>query len=405
MAAADTTRVLLVAPQFTGQSFWSYKKSCKVAGLKYPTIPLGLLTVAALLPPSWQLRFIDRNAEALEPTDLDWADLIMTGGMLPQQFDILNVVNMAHAHGKPIVVGGPDVTSSPHVYERADFRMLGEAELIIDEFVNAWRAGTRKGVLEAEKFQADVTKTPIPRYDLINFDNYVYVGVQFSRGCPFNCEFCDIIELFGRVPRVKTPAQILAELDRLYELGYRGHVDFVDDNLIGNKKALRQLMPELIAWQKAHRFPFAFSTEASINLADDERLLNDLREANFFLVFVGIESPDADTLVSMQKKQNTRRNLVTSCGRSTSRHHGHCRSHRRLRPEKESTAAGILDYIESGPLPMFLLSLLYALPNTQLSRQLGRKGACMPATVSPLRPTSTTYPGSISRQYGPAAIS
>lgn len=371
----DSCMVLIISPQFNALSFWSYKKACEVAGVKYPTIPLGLLTVAALLPSSWQIRFVDRNAEALKPADLGWADLVMTGGMLPQQRDMLDLIDLAHTHGKPIVVGGADATSSPHVYAGADFRVLGEAELVIDDFVNAWRSGQRKGVFEAEKFQADVTKTPIPRYDLLNFRNYLYVGVQFSRGCPFNCEFCDIIELFGQVPRAKTNEQILAELNALYNLGYRGHVDFVDDNLIGNKKALRRLIPELIAWQKARNFPFAFSTEASVNLADDDQLLQNLREANFFAVFVGIESPDADTLLSMQKKQNTRRNLLESL------HKIYSAGIFVVSPfiigfdtENASAASGIIDCVEAAPLPIFMLNLLYALPNTQLTRRLAKEG-------------------------------
>ena len=373
--AEDSPKVLLVGPHFSVLSFWSYKKTCEVAGFKYPTAPLGLLTVAALLPASWQIRFVDRNADELAPADLDWADLVMTGGMLTQQRDILNLIDMAHAHGKPIAVGGSDPTSSPHVYAKADFRVIGEAELIIDDFIAAWRSGARKGDFEAEKFQADVTKTPIPRYDLLNFKNYVYIGVQFSRGCPFNCEFCDIIELFGRVPRAKTTAQVLAELDRLYELGYRGHVDFVDDNLIGNKKALRRLIPELVAWQKARNYPFAFSTEASINLADDDKLLEDLQECNFFMVYVGVESPDPDTLVSMQKKQNTRRSLVDSLRKINASGIAVTAGFvLGFDPEKGSTADGILDYIEAGPLPIFMLSLLYALPNTQLTRRLAKEG-------------------------------
>ena len=152
----------------------------------------------------------------------------------------------------------------------------------------------------------------MPRFDLLKFENYLYVGVQYSRGCPFTCEFCDIIELYGRVPRTKTTLQILAELDRLYALGYRGHVDFVDDNLIGNKKALKQFLPSLKEWQEEHDYPFEFSTEASVNLADDDELLHMMRDADFFAVFVGIESPDPETLVAMKKKQNTRRNLVDS---------------------------------------------------------------------------------------------
>ena len=188
--------------------------------------------------------------------------------------------------------------------------MLGEAEDVIDDFIAAWQRGERSGVFRAEKFQVDVTKTPIPRFDLLKLEHYLYICVQYSRGCPFTCEFCDIIELYGRNPRAKTNEQMLAELDRLYELGYRGHVDFVDDNLIGNKKALRLFLPELKAWQEAHDYPFEFSTEASLNLADDDELLEMLKQANFFAIFVGIESPDPETLMQMRKKQNTRRNIA-----------------------------------------------------------------------------------------------
>ena len=171
------------------------------------------------------------------------------------------------------------MTSSPHVYATADFQVRGEAEEIMKDFVAAWERGERSGIFTAEKFQTDVTKTPLARYDLLNLKDYLYVCVQYSRGCPFTCEFCDIIELYGRKPRTKANAQMLAELDRLYELGHRGHVDFVDDNLIGNKKALKTFLPELKAWQEAHNFPFEFSTEASLNLSDDDELLEMLSSA------------------------------------------------------------------------------------------------------------------------------
>src|ERR1700733_15699709 len=161
----------------------------------------------------------------------------------------------------------------------------------------------REGQFEAEKFQTDVTRSPIPRFDLLKFDDYLHIGVQFSRGCPFTWEFCDILELYGRVPRAKTNAQMLAELDELYRLGYRGHVDFVDDNLIGNKKAVKAFLPELATWLDAHEGPFEFTTEASINIADDAELLRLLNRANFVGVFVGIESPDTATLVGMRKKR------------------------------------------------------------------------------------------------------
>src|SRR5258706_10583590 len=369
------SKVLLIAPRFTAHSFWSWSHACEATGVGYPTAPLGLITVAALLPKSWSVRLIDRNIEESTTADLDWVDMVMNGGMLPQQLEMLELIRICRARGKPIVVGGADPTSSPHIYEEADFRVLGEAEDIIEQFIAAWNAGARSGVFEAEKFQVDVTRSPIPRFDLLKRHRYFYIGLQFSRGCPFNCEFCDIIELFGRVPRAKSNEQMLNELETLYRLGYRGHVDFVDDNLVGNKKALRKFLPDLIQWQRAHNYPFLLSTEASINLADDQPLLGLMRDANFFAMFVGIESPDTDTLVSMQKKQNTRRSLAESIQRI----------YRAgilvaggfivgFDSERGSVADGIVDCIEDVPLPICMLNLLYALPNTQLTRRLQREG-------------------------------
>jgi radical SAM superfamily enzyme YgiQ (UPF0313 family) len=230
-------RVLLVYPKFVPNSFWNYTDTCKLLDARYPAAPLGLITVAALLPQHWQFKLVNRNTENLSSDDIAWADMVMTGGMLNQQPDCQRIIKLCHAHGKPVVVGGPDVTSSPHLYQAADFQVLGEAEDVIKDFVATWEHGERSGIFTAEKFQVDVTKTPMPRFDLLNFSHYLYICVQYSRGCPFTCEFCDIIELYGRRPRTKSNAQMLAELERLYELGYRGHVDFVDDNLIGNKKA------------------------------------------------------------------------------------------------------------------------------------------------------------------------
>jgi radical SAM superfamily enzyme YgiQ (UPF0313 family) len=370
---------LLVFPKFNPNSFWRLQAVCDIWGARCPAPPLGLITVATLLPASWNLRLVDRNAEELTDADLAWADLVMTGGMLPQQDDTLAVIEMCRVRGKPVVVGGPDAMSSPDVYARADFRVLGEAEGLLDRFVEAWSAGARSGVFEGVKFQADVTTSPTPRFDLLNFKNYLYVGVQFSRGCPFNCEFCDIIELYGRVPRAKTNEQMLVELETIYRLGHRGHVDFVDDNLIGNKKALKRFLPALCAWQKQHGYPFQFSTEASMNLADDAELLRMLREANFFLIFVGIESPDTATLISMQKKQNTRRSLADSV-------------HRIYQAgmmviagfivgfdnETASVADAMADCIEATSIPVAMVGLLTALPNTQLTRRLEKEGRLLP---------------------------
>src|SRR5436190_6061051 len=368
-------RVLMVYPKFVPDSFWNYTEACELVGAKYPAAPLGLITVAAMLPKHWDIHLVNRNTEPLTDADLDWADLVMIGGMLNQQPDFLYLIDLVHLHGKPVCVGGPDVSSSPHLYADADFQVIGEAEKIMEEFIAAWERGERKGEFIAEKFKIDVTLSPMPRYDLIKFDHYLFIGVQYSRGCPFTCEFCDIIELYGRVPRTKTTQQMFAELDTLYALGYRGHVDFVDDNFIGNKKALKVFLPELAEWQRGHDQPFEFSTEASVNLADDDALLQMMKAANFFTVFVGIESPDPEALVAMKKKQNTRRNLVESIhkiyGAGMFVTAGFIVG---FDSEKLSMAEAMIDFIEDSAIPICMVGLLYALPNTQLTRRLAREG-------------------------------
>jgi radical SAM superfamily enzyme YgiQ (UPF0313 family) len=375
---ADACNALLVYPRFNSNTFCSYEATCDVVGAKYPTGPLGLITVAAMLPPSWSLRLVDCNTEQLRDSDFTWADLVMTGGMLPQQRDTLRIIAAAQSHGKPVVVGGPDATSSPHVYADADFSVLGEAEVVIFEFLQAWAAGAERGVFRAQG-APDIRTSPVPRFDLLKFDQYLYVGVQFTRGCPFNCEFCDIIELYGRVPRGKTNQQILRELDRLYDLGYRGCVDFVDDNLIGSKKRIKEFLPVLTDWLERHDYPFEFTSEATINLADDPQLLQMLKKANFFAIFVGIESPDTDTLIQMQKKQNTRRvfqeniekiyraGIFVTAGFVFG-----------FDSEKGSVAPATIQCIEDTSIAVCLTGLLYALPNTQLTRRLFKEGRLHP---------------------------
>ena len=377
------TNVLMVFPKFNPNSFWSMQEACDVWGAKCVAPPLGLITVAALLPPDWTVRLVNCNAEALNDRDIDWADMVMTGGMLPQQIDALKVIDRCQKRSKTVVVGGPDATSSPEIYDCADMLVLGEAEGVIDRFIDAWNGGKRSGLFEAEKFTVNVKRSPIPRFDLLTPKDYLYLGVQFSRGCPFNCEFCDIIELYGRVPRSKDNAQMLSELDALYQLGYRGHVDFVDDNLVGNKKALKIFLPALIQWQQERGYPFRFSTEASINLADDKQLLHLMGQANFFAIFVGIESSDTETLISTQKKQNTKRSIADSIhriyGAGMFVTAGFIVG---FDTEKDNVAAQMIECIEATSIPWCMVGLLTALPNTQLTRRLEKEGRFLGADWS-----------------------
>jgi radical SAM superfamily enzyme YgiQ (UPF0313 family) len=376
---APMPNVLMVFPRFNQNSFWNLQAVCDTYGSRAQSPPLGLMTVAALLPPEWNVRLVDRNADTLQESDLAWAHMVMTGGMLPQRADTFTIIDLAHDHGKPVVVGGPDPMSSPEEYEDADFRVLGEAEGLIEAFIEAWNAGALSGTYEGERFKADVTKSPVPRFDLVSFSHYSYMGVQFSRGCPFTCEFCDIIELYGRVPRSKTNEQMLGELEALYAAGYRGHINFVDDNLIGNKKALKRFLPALAAWQRQRGYPFELSTEASINLADDRELLDMMSAANFFGVFVGIESPDTETLVAMQKKQNTRRSLVDSVHKLYDAGivviAGFIVG---FDSEQDSVAPQMIECIEATNVPVCMVGLLTALPNTQLTRRLEGEKRLLP---------------------------
>jgi radical SAM superfamily enzyme YgiQ (UPF0313 family) len=413
--------VLMIYPRFTNESFWNYRESCAVVGAKYPTIPLGLITVAAMLPREWNVRLVNLNTEDLADADLEWADLVMSGGMMFQQASTLDIIELCRSQGKPVAVGGPDVSSSPHVYERANFRVVGEAEGVIDKFIDAVDHGSNEGLFEAPKFTIDVTKTAKPRFDLLKFEQYMHVGVQYSRGCPFTCEFCDIIELYGRVPRTKTAAQMLEELEALYQLGYRGHVDFVDDNLIGNKKAVKGFLPHLARWNENHDYPFEFSTEASINLSDDQELMRLMRDANFFGVFVGIESPDPMTLTLMKKKQNTRRNIAESIHKIYSYgmfvNAGFILG---FDSEKGAVADAIVELIQDAAIPLSIVGLLFALPGTQLTRRLEKEGRlhanhdvfrpgdqCTQGlnfeTARPLRDILIDYKNILERIFDPAA--
>ena len=369
------SKALLIYPRFTFPSFWNYRKTCELLGACYPAAPLGMATVAALLPESWDLRLIDCNVEELTERDIKWADIVLSGGMISQQIEHIKLIEKIKSYNRVHVVGGPDVTSSPHLYDKADHLVLGEAEITLPEFLKDLVQAKTKHLYTPGDEKADISVSPIPRFDLLKFDRYLHVGIQFSRGCPFNCEFCDIIELFGRSPRTKTPKQIISEIQRLYDLGYRGHIDIVDDNFISHKKDVKILLPKMESWQRKHHWPFEFTIEASINLADDDELLNMMQNVGFSGCFVGIETPDEDVLLSVQKKVNINRSISDSIHRIYK--HGMIVNAGYIvgfDEEKGSVKNKILDCIEKTSIPANMVGLLFALPNTQLTRRLAREG-------------------------------
>jgi len=295
--------ILLVYPKYP-DTFWSFKHVLRFISRKAAFPPLGLITVAALLPSEWNKRLADLNVEELSDEALAWADMVFVSAMLVQKESALEAIARAKAMGKTVVAGGPGFMSKPELGADADHLVLGEAEVTLPLFLADLAAGKPGRVYHSDE-KPDIAQTPVPLWELIDLTNYATMAVQFSRGCPFNCEFCDIIIMNGRVPRTKTPEQLLAELDALQAQGWRGSVFIVDDNFIGNKKRVKELLPRLIDWQKANRFPFRFFTEASLNLAQDEELMQLMSAANFHKVFLGIESPSPESLKECSKFQNT----------------------------------------------------------------------------------------------------
>ena len=304
-------KVLMIWPRFP-PSFWGFGAMLDLLAEETIHPPLGLLTVAALCPKNWKLRLVDRSFEDLLDSDILWADLIMVGGMVVQKDDIRETLLRGRALGKRTMIGGPYASSEPQVLLRlADHVVVGEPDEIFDGIAAALERGSAKR-LYVVKDKPDISKTPVPRFDLLKINKYASMAVQFSRGCPFQCEFCDIITLYGRRPRTKSPRQLLAELDALFELGWRDLVFIVDDNFIGNHKRALELARSLEEWQKSHDFPYLFYTEASIDLAERSELIEAMVKANFYYVFIGIESPSAESLAEAKKYQNLRRNQLDS---------------------------------------------------------------------------------------------
>ncbi|MBN1158969.1 MAG: DUF4070 domain-containing protein [Bacteroidales bacterium] len=303
--------ILLINPKFPN-TYWSFKHALKFISKKSLNVPLGLITVASLLPKKWNRKLIDMNVSGLKEQDVAWADYVFISAMSVQSASAHEIIRICRSMNTKTVAGGPLFTEECEQFPDVDHLVLNEAEITLPLFIEDLTTGKAKGVYRSEHF-ADLTTTPLPDYSLLQLHKYAMAGIQYSRGCPFDCEFCDITALFGHRVRTKKPGQIIRELDALYNTGWRGHVFFVDDNFIGHRNKLKkELLPEMIRWMEKRQRPFVFTTEASINLADDQELMGMMVRAGFHKVFVGIESPEEICLTECNKVQNHQRNLLKS---------------------------------------------------------------------------------------------
>lgn len=305
--------ILMIYPTFP-DTFWSFKHALSFVNKKASNPPLGLLTIASMLPEKWEKRLVDLNVSDLKDEDLNWAHLIFISAMEIQQKSVEELVARVKPSGKKIVAGGPLFTGNHHHYPDIDYFVLNEAEITLPHFLSDLRTGSPQKLYQTNEY-ADLTQTPAPMWNLIEIKNYDSMTIQFSRGCPFNCDFCNVTALLGHRPRTKTAQQLINELDQLYQLGWRRNIFIVDDNFIGNKKILKdQILPALIEWRKG-KTGCLFLTEVSINLSDDQELMSLMAKAGFNNLFVGIETPEETSLVECHKTQNRNRNLVESVKR------------------------------------------------------------------------------------------
>lgn len=301
--------ILLIYPK-TPSTFWSFNEALSFVSKKSAEPPLGLITVAALLPPEWELKLIDMNVSSLNNEDIDWADYVFLSGMNIHIDSFRKIILRCNKLETKVIAGGPLATTQQKDFLGVDHFILNEAEITLPEFLKDLENGTPKHVYSSDEFP-DISKSPPPRWDLLEMNEYASMSLQYSRGCPYDCEFCSITMLNGRNPRTKSKNQILNELNIIYDLGWRGSISIVDDNFIGNKvKLKKEILPAIIDWMKERKHPFFFVTEASINLADDEELMDLMVEAGFFNIFIGIETPNDESLIECGKNQNQQRDLL-----------------------------------------------------------------------------------------------
>jgi radical SAM superfamily enzyme YgiQ (UPF0313 family) len=368
-------KVLLVYPRYP-DTFWSFRYALKFIFKKATFPPLGLLTVAAMLPEEWEKKLVDMNITTLTDKDIKWADYLFMSAMVAQQNSVREVINRCKRLGTKIVAGGPFFSRGyeDFGFDDIDHLVFNEAENIMSLFLEDLEKGCAKHIYTSEE-RPDIGESPVPLWSLINRKKYQSMTIQYSRGCPFNCEFCDIVILNGHVPRTKDKSQIIAELDALYDMGWRASVFFVDDNFIGNKRKLKsEILPAIIKWMEEKKRPFTFFTEASINLADDEELMRLMSEAGFDMVFVGIESPNEESLVECNKLPNKNRDLLTSVKRI--QHYG-------LQVQGgfivgfDSDPLSIfksqIDFIQKSGIVTAMVGVLMAPPETRLYKRLQKE--------------------------------
>jgi radical SAM superfamily enzyme YgiQ (UPF0313 family) len=366
-------KALLVYPEWP-DTYWSFKHALPFEGKRSVFPPLGLLTVSSLLPKSWEQRLVDINIRPLTEADLKWADVVLVSAMLVQKESMLEILARARARGIRTVVGGPISSCMADLPRYADHVVVGEGEDLVAGLAADLEGGSAKPLYQVAELPG-LDRTPLPNLDLIDAKYYSSMAIQYSRGCPFNCEFCDIIEIYGRKPRAKSPAQMVAELEQLYSRGWRGPIFIVDDNFIGNKRKVKELLPVMAKWNTEKRRPFNFYTEASVNLADDKDLLQMMKDASFDRVFLGIETPAEESLKEAQKMQNTHRSLLESV--------------RQIQRYGMEVMAGFIvgfdndpedifqrqvDFIQESAIPLAMVGLLQAVPGTQLYRRLQKEG-------------------------------
>lgn len=391
-------KILLISPK-TPDTFWSFKYVLRLVAKKAAFPPLGLLTVAALLPRDWELKLVDLNVDRLDDADLRWADYVLLSAMIVQQESVREIVRRCAALDRRIIAGGPLFTTGHEAFPEIRHFVLGEAEEVMPQLVADLQAGTVQAVYRAPRYP-DIKQTPVPRYDLVKLRNYVTMAAQFSRGCPYDCEFCDIIVMNGRVPRTKTPEQFIAELECLRQRGWKDMLFVVDDNFIGNRARTKTLLHAMIEWRRRTRAAMGFLTEASVNLADDAELLALMYEAGFRKVFVGIETPSVASLDECRKLQNRGRDLVAAV--------------QTLQKAGLEVMGGFIvgfdsdtgdifkqqfDFIQRSGVATAMVGLLTALPQTRLYQRLKQEGRLLAESTGNNTAAALNFRPTLNREF------